>query len=87
MMKWHFSGRIETIIPVTGKKPFSCPHCPFLGKDRQCVVRHYTGKYLPYIINSSISDPDPHGSASIFGLMDPDPEGQKLPTKIKKVKF
>ncbi len=45
MMKWHFSGRIETIIPVTGKKPFSCPHCPFLGKDRQCVVRHYTGKY------------------------------------------
>jgi len=44
-MKWHFSKRIEKILPIIGKKPFYCPLCPFMGKDRQCVVRHYTGKH------------------------------------------
>ncbi|XP_023348325.1 zinc finger protein 84 isoform X3 [Eurytemora carolleeae] len=45
LMKWHFSKRIERILPMTGKKPFMCPLCPYSGKDRQCVVRHYTGKH------------------------------------------
>ena len=39
-----FFQRIEKILPSLGKKPFYCPLCPFMGKDRQCVVRHYTGK-------------------------------------------
>jgi len=45
LMKWHFSRRIDEILPTAGKKPFHCPLCDFLGKDRQCVVRHYTGKH------------------------------------------
>jgi len=45
LMKWHFSQRIDEILPATGKKPFYCPLCEYSGKDRQCVVRHYTGKH------------------------------------------
>ena len=43
--KWHFAKRLETIIPQNTKKPFLCPDCHYTGKDRQCVLRHYTGKH------------------------------------------
>jgi len=43
--KWHFAKRLEMIIPLNTKKPFLCPDCPYTGKDRQCVLRHYTGKH------------------------------------------
>lgn len=45
MAKWHFSKRLELIIPQNTKKPFLCPDCHYTGKDRQCVMRHYTGKH------------------------------------------
>ena len=45
MAKWHFSKRLELIIPQNSKKPFVCPDCEYSGKDRQCVMRHYTGKH------------------------------------------
>ena len=45
MSKWHFSKRLELIIPQNSKKPFVCPDCDYTGKDRQCVMRHYTGKH------------------------------------------
>ena len=43
--KWHFAKRLEMIIPQNTKKPFLCPDCHYTGKDRQCVLRHYTGKH------------------------------------------
>ena len=45
MSKWHYSKRLELIIPLNTKKPFLCPDCHYTGKDRQCVLRHYTGKH------------------------------------------
>ena len=45
MAKWHYSKRLELIIPQNTKKPFLCPDCHYTGKDRQCVMRHYTGKH------------------------------------------
>ena len=45
MSKWHYSKRLEMIIPQNTKKPFLCPDCHYTGKDRQCVLRHYTGKH------------------------------------------
>ena len=41
----HFKERLEAVIPKT--RPYACPalDCSIMGKDRQDVLRHYTGKH------------------------------------------
>lgn len=41
----HFKDRIDKIFPHC--RPYACPAggCPFTGKDKQALLRHYTGKH------------------------------------------
>ena len=41
----HFKERIDKIFPHC--RPYSCPNteCTFEGKDKQALLRHYTGKH------------------------------------------
>jgi len=41
----HFKERIDKIFPHC--RPYSCPNteCVFEGKDKQALLRHYTGKH------------------------------------------
>jgi len=41
----HFKDRIDKIFPHC--RPYQCPHpsCEFTGKDKQALLRHYTGKH------------------------------------------
>jgi len=41
----HFKERIDKIFPHC--RPYSCPNveCEFTGKDKQALLRHYTGKH------------------------------------------
>lgn len=41
----HFKDKIDKIFPHC--RPYSCPAqgCPFSGKDKQALLRHYTGKH------------------------------------------
>ena len=45
----HFKEKIDKIFPHC--RPYSCPYgkdsdnCPFIGKDKQALLRHYTGKH------------------------------------------
>lgn len=41
----HFKEKIDKIFPHC--RPYSCPSgdCPFSGKDKQALLRHYTGKH------------------------------------------
>jgi len=41
----HFKERIDKIFPHC--RPYSCPNteCSFEGKDKQALLRHYTGKH------------------------------------------
>jgi len=41
----HFKERIDKIFPHC--RPYSCPNgeCQFTGKDKQALLRHYTGKH------------------------------------------
>jgi len=45
MVMKHFKEKIDKIFPTT--KPYKCPteSCVFLGKDKQALLRHYTGKH------------------------------------------
>ena len=41
----HFKERIDKIFPQS--RPYTCPNgeCEFTGKDKQALLRHYTGKH------------------------------------------
>jgi len=41
----HFKERIDKIFPHC--RPYTCPNmeCEFTGKDKQALLRHYTGKH------------------------------------------
>ncbi|TRY70026.1 hypothetical protein TCAL_15013 [Tigriopus californicus] len=41
----HFKERIDKIFPHC--RPYTCPYaeCSFTGKDKQALLRHYTGKH------------------------------------------
>ena len=41
----HFKDRIDKIFPHC--RPYTCPNpeCDFTGKDKQALLRHYTGKH------------------------------------------
>ena len=41
----HFKEKIDKIFPHC--RPYSCPaaECVFNGKDKQALLRHYTGKH------------------------------------------
>lgn len=41
----HFKERIDKIFPHC--RPYACPNpeCDFVGKDKQALLRHYTGKH------------------------------------------
>ena len=41
----HFKERIDKIFPHC--RPYACPNpeCDFTGKDKQALLRHYTGKH------------------------------------------
>ena len=41
----HFKEKIDKIFPHC--RPYSCPtaECSFTGKDKQALLRHYTGKH------------------------------------------
>ena len=41
----HFKEKIDKIFPHC--RPYSCPNeeCQFTGKDKQALLRHYTGKH------------------------------------------
>ena len=41
----HFKEKIDKIFPHC--RPYACPAgtCPFTGKDKQALLRHYTGKH------------------------------------------
>lgn len=45
--KWHFKERLEGLLPQV--RPYLCPDfpsgCDYSGKDKQTVMRHYTGKH------------------------------------------
>ena len=45
LAKNHFKERIEALLPLTS--PYTCPNesCEYLGKDKQDIQRHYTGKH------------------------------------------
>ena len=45
LAKFHFKERIEAVLPTS--RPYSCPDpgCEYLGKDKQDILRHYTGKH------------------------------------------
>ena len=45
LAKFHFKERIDAVMPTT--RPYACPdpECSYLGKDKQDVLRHYTGKH------------------------------------------
>ena len=45
LAKFHFKERIDAVMPTT--RPYACPDpdCNYLGKDKQDVLRHYTGKH------------------------------------------
>ena len=45
LTKNHFKERIERLLPLTS--PYRCPDttCDYLGKDKQDIQRHYTGKH------------------------------------------
>ena len=45
LAKFHFKERIDAVLP-TGR-PYACPadECEYLGKDKQDILRHYTGKH------------------------------------------
>ena len=41
----HFKEKIDKIFPHS--RPYACPtaECGFQGKDKQALLRHYTGKH------------------------------------------
>jgi hypothetical protein len=41
----HFKEKIDKIFPHC--RPYTCPiaDCTFTGKDKQALLRHYTGKH------------------------------------------
>ena len=43
LAKFHFKERIEAVMPKA--RPYACPahDCGYMGKDKQDVLRHYTG--------------------------------------------
>jgi hypothetical protein len=45
LSKFHFKERIDAVMPAN--RPYACPaaDCSYLGKDKQDVLRHYTGKH------------------------------------------
>ena len=45
LAKFHFKERIEAVMPKA--RPYACPahDCGYMGKDKQDVLRHYTGKH------------------------------------------
>jgi len=45
MVMKHFKERIDKLFPTV--RPYTCPaeSCEFLGKDKQALLRHYTGKH------------------------------------------
>ncbi|XP_023341404.1 uncharacterized protein LOC111711306 isoform X2 [Eurytemora carolleeae] len=44
LAKMHFKEKIDRLLP---KRPYLCPieQCEYNGKDRQDILRHYTGKH------------------------------------------
>ena len=45
LAKFHFKERIDALMPKY--RPYDCPglECSYQGKDKQDVLRHYTGKH------------------------------------------
>ena len=45
LAKCHFKERIEAVLPTS--RPYNCPdsECEYMGKDKQDILRHYTGKH------------------------------------------
>eukprot|EP00088_Acartia_fossae_P022402 TRINITY_DN2361_c0_g1_i1.p1 TRINITY_DN2361_c0_g1~~TRINITY_DN2361_c0_g1_i1.p1 ORF type:complete len:655 (-),score=100.54 TRINITY_DN2361_c0_g1_i1:229-2193(-) len=45
LVRVHFKERIDQLIPV--QRDYDCPQaeCTYRGKDRQDILRHYTGKH------------------------------------------
>lgn len=45
LAKFHFKERIDLVLPTS--RPYLCPDadCSYLGKDKQDILRHYTGKH------------------------------------------
>ena len=45
LTKQHFRERIERLLPLIS--PYICPdnECQYVGKDKQDIQRHYTGKH------------------------------------------
>merc|ERR1719334_3017259 len=45
LAKFHFKERIDEVLPTS--RPYICPDvdCTYLGKDKQDILRHYTGKH------------------------------------------
>merc|ERR1719219_815540 len=39
----HYRDRIQA--DLTASTNFSCPLCSYVGKDKQTIYRHYTGKH------------------------------------------
>ena len=45
LVKVHFKERLDTMLPQ--RQPYHCPYqgCEYVGKDKQDVTRHFTGKH------------------------------------------
>lgn len=66
----HFKEKIDKIFPHC--RPYSCPsgECTFTGKDKQALLRHYTGKHgiLEKFLKEALAEkgisyiPGDHGS-------------------------
>lgn len=54
----HFKEQIDKIFPHC--RPYSCPakECPFEGKDKQALLRHYTGKHgvLEFYLKNALNE-------------------------------
>ena len=46
----HYRERIQSDLAAVNN--YKCPLCEYLGKDKQTIYRHYTGKHkVKYILN------------------------------------
>merc|ERR1711978_151205 len=41
----HYRPRIEEDLKEVTANNYKCPICDYMGKDKQTIYRHYTGKH------------------------------------------
>jgi hypothetical protein len=67
----HFKERIDKIFPHC--RPYTCPSedCVFTGKDKQALLRHYTGKHgiLEKYLKEALAEKGINYTPGTFGFL------------------